>query len=163
MPRIIKDGAIIDDGWTTITDKTIRSADQLPAGNMILPLAVWLATRTELAGRTVGVWLDSDEPPAPIKESCQQLPLVAINFPIFSDGRGYSYAQILRSQYGYRGELRAMGDVLRDQLFYLKRSGFNSFAMRADQKIDEAVAHLRDFSETYQGAIDNPLPLFRRR
>lgn len=163
MPRIIRDGAIIEDGWITVTDTTIGAANELPAGDLILPLGLWQKLQGELAGRKIGVWLNSDEPPAPIKAICQQLPIIAINFPIFSDGRGYSYAQILRSQYGYKGELRAMGDVLRDQLFYLKRSGFNSFAMRADQKIDEAVKHFHDFSETYQAAIDNPRPLFQRR
>ena len=82
---------------------------------------------------------------------------------MFSDGRGYSYAQLLSTQYGYSGELRAIGDVLRDQLFYLKRCGFNSFALREDQKIEEAVNNLSDFNETYQASSDNPKPLYARR
>jgi uncharacterized protein (DUF934 family) len=63
---------------------------------------------------------------------------------------------------GWQGELRAVGDVLRDQLFYLSRVGFNSFAIREDRSAHDALASLDDFSERYQGAVDQPLPLFRR-
>ena len=74
-----------------------------------------------------------------------------------------SIAALLRSRYGFKGELRAIGDVLRDQLFYLQRVGFSAFALRADKDIHDALNALSDFSETYQGAIDQALPLFRRR
>ena len=163
MPKIIKNASIVDDSWITVTDTEIRSVGDLPEGDLILPLTVWQALNGELSGRNIGVWLNSDESPVSIGDTCQQLPVIAINFPVFSDGRGYSYAQLLRSQYDYEGELRAMGDVLRDQLFYMRRSGFNSFAMRADQKLDEAISNLNDINETYQAAIDNPQPLFHRR
>ena len=92
-----------------------------------------------------------------------RLALIAINFPKFTDGRGYSMASTLRTRLGYKGELRAIGDVLRDQLFYMQRLGFNAFDVRADKDIHAAGQSLGDFSETYQGAVDQPLPLFRRR
>ena len=91
------------------------------------------------------------------------LSVVGVNFPKFTDGRGYSIATLLRSRYGFKGELRAIGDVLRDQLFYMRRVGFNAFAVRSDKDIQDAAQALTDFSETYQGAIDQALPLFRRR
>lgn len=167
MQKIIKNATIVDDNWILINDIEIVSATQLPEGNLILPLSVWNKVQPELSDRikanSIGIWLNSDEAPAAIADICNNLPIIAIKFPVFSDGRGYSYAQILRSQYGYEGELRAIGDVLRDQLFYLRRSGFNSFTMREDQKLNEVINNLHDIKETYQAAIDNPQPLFQRR
>ena len=89
--------------------------------------------------------------------------VIAINFPKFVDGRGYSIARILRDQLGYKGELRAIGDVLHDQLFYLKRCGFDSFAISEDTAAEAALSGLTDFSNSYQCAVDQPEPLFRRR
>jgi len=89
--------------------------------------------------------------------------LVAVHFPKFNDGRGYSSARLLRERLGFAGELRAVGDVLRDQLFLLARCGFDSFALRADQDPVAALSGFRDFSVRYQAATDEVLPLFRRR
>jgi uncharacterized protein (DUF934 family) len=89
--------------------------------------------------------------------------LVAVNFPQFTDGRGYSSARLLRERYGWRGELRAIGDVFRDQLFYLARCGFDAFALRQGEDAQAALAAFDDFSDAYQTAADRPLPLFRRR
>ena len=88
--------------------------------------------------------------------------MIAIDFPVFNDGRGYSIAAVLRSRYKYRGDLRAIGDVLIDQLFFMRRVGFTSFLLRADQDHVKAAAKMRTFSDAYQGAADNPLPAFRR-
>jgi uncharacterized protein (DUF934 family) len=92
-----------------------------------------------------------------------QLPLIAVYFPKFLDGRGYSTARLLRERYGYRGELRAIGDVGRDQLFYLARVGFDAFLIPEGRDARDALNAFADFPETYQGAVDQPLPLFRRR
>ena len=91
------------------------------------------------------------------------LALIAVDFPAFKDGRGYSTAWLLRSRYGWTGELRAIGDVLRDQMFFYKRVGFNAYAVREDKDIEEALIGLNDFSDVYSGSIDQPIPLFRRR
>jgi sulfite reductase (NADPH) hemoprotein beta-component len=89
--------------------------------------------------------------------------LIAIHFPVFSDGRGYSLARILREQMGYKGELRAIGDVLRDQLFLMRRCGFDSFEMRADRNAADALPGLTDFSFAYQRAVVDPsVPLVMR-
>jgi uncharacterized protein (DUF934 family) len=85
-----------------------------------------------------------------------------VDFPKFTDGRGYSIAYNLRARLGYTGELRAIGDVLRDQLFYMQRVGFDAFAVRADKNIHDAVKGLTDFSEKYQTSWDEKNPLFRR-
>ena len=88
--------------------------------------------------------------------------MIAVDFPKFADGRGYSIAYNLRARLGYSGELRAIGDVLRDQMFYMQRVGFDAFAPRADRSIEDALKGLSDFSEKYQTSWDEKLPLFRR-
>jgi uncharacterized protein (DUF934 family) len=88
---------------------------------------------------------------------------VEVNFPKFSDGRGYSIARLLRERLRYQGELRAVGDVQRDQLFYLSRVGFDAFLLREGEDADAALAALADFSEAYQASVERPQPLFRRR
>jgi len=158
-----------------ITGEQAATAEEIAAltiapGRVIVPLPVWLARRDELGARLLagelGVWLDSFESPEALVESLadiNQLVLIAINFPRFVDGRGYSFAALLRGRYGYRGELRAIGDVLHDQLFYMKRCGFDAFAVRAEKNIEDALRGLADFSEPYQATVDQALPLYRRQ
>ena len=119
----------------------------------------------QLAARPgrVGVWLEPNEGPETIAADLARLPLVAVEFPKFTDGRGFSTASLLRSRYGYRGEIRAIGDVLRDQLLYLRRCGFDAFALREDQDAEAALGAFDDLPPGYQSAVDEPLPLFRRR
>ncbi|MBL0231488.1 MAG: DUF934 domain-containing protein [Moraxellaceae bacterium] len=107
--------------------------------------------------------LKPDQHPEAIIESLTQLDIIALDFPAFADGRGYSYAVLLRQRYGFTGELRATGDVFKDNLFYLKRCGFNSFAVRADKDLQVSLQGLTDFSEVYQASIDQNQPLYRRR
>jgi uncharacterized protein (DUF934 family) len=166
-PRlIIKDKAVVEDDWTLVRLQEGESAEAvaLPDGKIIVPLKTWLARRDELRARgAVGVWIASDERPEALKEDAAQLPLIAIDFPKFADGRGYSIAYNLRARLGFTGELRAIGDVLRDQLFYMQRVGFNAFATRPDRSINDALKGLSDFSEKYQAAWDEKMPLFRRQ
>jgi len=163
--RIIRDRRVVEDDWIVISG----GADQLPAeGKLIVPLKRWLAQRDTLIARAqgaelLGVWLDSHEDPAALVDDLHRLSLIAVNFPRFTDGRGYSAAFLLRQRHGFKGELRAIGDVLRDQLFYLQRVGFNAFAVRAGKDIEDALKALDDFSESYQASSDQPVPLFRRR
>lgn len=88
---------------------------------------------------------------------------VELNFPKFTDGRAYSAAALLRSRYGFKGEIRAIGDVLRDQLQNLRRCGFDAFAVREGRDLEDALRGFADFSEHYQTAVTEPQPLFRRR
>lgn len=137
----------------------------LAAGPLVVPLPFWQAHRESLAARRdpLGVWLEPHDEPASIAGDLAAFALIAVRFPKFTDGRGYSIAALLRTRYGYTAELRAIGDVGRDQLFYLKRCGFDSFALPAHRDPEAALAGLEDFRDRYQGSADQPLPLFRRR
>jgi uncharacterized protein (DUF934 family) len=92
-----------------------------------------------------------------------QLSVIAIEFPQFTDGRGYSMARLLRERFGFEGEIRAVGDVLRDNLFYLSRCGFDGFVLSDRSTLEQALESLSDFSEGYQASVERPEPLFRRR
>lgn len=167
MPKIIKHESIVDDSWQLLklaeSDKAETVA--LPDGPVLLPLAVWQARKQEIISRNqpIGVWLESSEGPEAIAGELDHFTVIGVNFPKFADGRSYSTARLLRERYGYRGEIRALGDVLQDQLFFMKRCGIDAYAVRADKDIEKALAGLRTFSETYQAAVDQPQPLFRRR
>jgi len=164
MQRLIKNGAVVNDSWHVL-DKD-ATLDGLPnSDSIIVPLALWLEHSHALKARDggLGVWLDSDEEVESIAGDLDQFQVIALNFPVFSDGRNYSNARLLRDRYQYQGEVRAIGDVLRDQLFFMQRCGFDAFALRADRNAEEALESLKVFSNCYQAATDQPLPLFRRR
>ena len=129
MPKLIKDGAIADNKWTLMAKpEEAPEAVEVPAGQVIVPLSVWQAQQAQLQERTdIGVWLDSDDGPEELRDAIQKLPLIALHFPLFSDGRPFSTARLLRDRYGFTGELRAVGHVIRDQMCYLRRCGVNAF------------------------------------
>jgi uncharacterized protein (DUF934 family) len=165
MPEIIRASAVVADDWQILRPaaETPLAEVEIPVGRVVVPLALWLERSAELLSRgDTGVWLSGTDDPAPLVRWLPQLPLVAVDFPKFTDGRGYSVAYLLRSRFGYRGELRAIGDVLPDQLFFMRRVGFDSFAVRSDKDIQQALRSLQPFSDVYQGSWDNPLPAFRR-
>ena len=173
MSEIIKSGRVQADEWTVLrlAEGDDPAAVALPAGRVIVPLAVWLARRDALHAQAeagvLGVWLAGNEDPAVLAGDLSALTLIAVDFPKFADGRGYSIATLLRTRHGYGGELRAIGDVLRDQFFFLLRCGFSVLQPREGKysaaQLEAALASLRDFSEPYQGAVDRPEPLFRRQ
>ena len=154
MPRLISKGGIVSDSWHPVNPEATPSSQQ-----QILSLEQWLE-QPQKAGWAVQ--LEPGQAPAPLFAHLDDIPLVAINFPVFTDGRGFSYARELR-QRGFKGELRACGHLIRDQLTYLKRCGFDAFQMADETDLEEALESLADFSEYYQAATDQPLPLFRRR
>ena len=162
---IIKNKAVVSDDWTVLrlSENETPESVTVPAGKIIVPLKVWQVQRAQLQSRAeLGVWLASSERPEELKGEMEKFNVIAVDFPKFADGRGYSIAYNLRSRLGYVGELRAIGDVLRDQLFYMQRVGFDAFAPRPDKNIHDALKGLTDFSETYQISVDQKLPLFRR-
>lgn len=160
MVTLIKDRKIVANNWLLL-----KAGDRLPAsGGAIVPLAIWQSDREALRARgDIGVWLDSHEGPEALAGDAQSLPLIAIHFPKFVDGRGYSSARLLRERYGFAGELRAIGDIQRDQLFDLTRCGFDAFLLRDGEEAEAALASFDTFGNPYQASVDRPLPLFRRR
>ena len=160
MPNIIKNGAIVEDTYHVITE-----AGALPAADIIVSLDVWLQQRAEVLAHPhkKGIMLKPDQHPEVIVDDLAHLDIIALAFPAFADGRGYSYAVLLRQRYGFKGELRATGDIFKDNMFYLKRCGFDSFAVRADKDLQVALQGLQDFSECYQASTDESTPLYRRR
>lgn len=135
-----------------------------PQAHQIVPLSQLAAAVGE--GIELGiraVWISPEDDFEPFMPHLLQLEIIAVDFPSFRDGRGYSVATLLRTRYGWAGQLRAIGDVLRDQLNYMRRCGFDAFAVRPDKNIHDAMKSFSHYSVRYQGAVDNPLPLFRRR
>lgn len=164
MQRIIKGDQVVDENWHLLPrEATLDGLSN--SDDIIVPMSLWLDHAHALKVRDggLGIWLESHEEIEAVTDDLAHFKVVALNFPVFSDGRHYSTARLLRDRYGYEGEIRAIGDVLRDQLFFMKRCGFDAFALREDRDAIEALESLRDFSETYQAATDQPLPLFRRR
>ncbi|GAB5449871.1 MAG: DUF934 domain-containing protein [Halioglobus sp.] len=154
MPKLIKNGAIVDDNWLP-ADDTLKQ----PAANQIHSLSQWLALPDKSGS---AVQLEPGDGVEPLLEHLSDVAVVAVNFPGFMDGRGFSYARELRER-GYRGEIRATGHFIRDQLTYLSRVGCDAFQFADEALLEPALASLQDFSDYYQAAIDQPQPLFRRR
>lgn len=165
MPLLHDNGTLESgDSWTLVDDTWDPATAVSEASRVIVPFALWKANRETLGDNpNVGLCFAPDDEPEELGEAVQKLPLVAVSFPAFTDGRGYSIARLLRDRYGYENDLRAVGDVLIDQLFYMKRCGISSFQLREDQEGEAAKSALDTFSVCYQGAVDDPLPLFRRR
>lgn len=156
-------------GEKTVTPEQIATTEIPVSGKVIVPLNVFIARKAELQSRIatkeVGVWIDTHEVLADLVElqpDLNTLPIIAVHVERFADGRIFSLGTLLRTRYGYKNELRAIGDVLRDQLFFLKRSGFDSYMIRADRNAEQALASLNDFTAPYQGAVDEAKPAFIR-
>lgn len=167
MATIIKNKTVATDPWQLLKLPDDGALPAIPAtGDIIVPLALWLDQREMLVARKsgkLGVWLAPHHDPSEITGDLGHFTVIAVDFPQFTDGRGYSIARLLRERYGWAGELRAIGDVQRDQLFYLSRCGFDAFALREGQDAQRAMSGFSDFSDGYQTSVERPLPLFRRR
>ena len=170
MTEVIRKRQIVADDWQILRlpEGQLPAEAKVPCGKALVPLAVWLAHSDELLqrkhhGNDLGVWLAPEDEPTALLKHLAEFAVIGVDFPVFRDGRGYSIAYLLRSRYGYKGELRAIGDVQKDQLFYLARVGFDAFALKDGKSAADALASLDDFSEVYQGSVDRPAPLFRRR
>ena len=107
--------------------------------------------------------LEPTDDPALVAASLAQARVVAVRFPKFGDGRSFSLGRLLRERYGYKGELRAVGEVVRDHLFYMESCGFDAFLLRDGEDAEDALGGFADFSEAYAASVARPQPLFRRR
>ena len=159
MP-LIKNGAEAENIWTFIDGE----AELNDGVAVTLSLQRFLSAAEDLRARNTpfGVRLQPDDDPAALVPHLQYLQLIEVSFPKYTDGRGYSQAQLLRRRHGYTGELRAVGHVLRDQIFYMNRSGFDAYeTRRAD--LSGVLDALSEYSEAYQPAACEQVPVFRKR
>ena len=162
MPDMIRDGKICPDQWTFVPKQPVDDMP-LPQGAILMHVNAALALQDVLAERNdVGLWFDADDDVTQLTLDVNRYPVIGVYFPDFMDGRGFSTGRLLRDRLHYRGELRAIGHFVRDQLFYLKRCGFNAFCFAEEENLTAAIQSLHDLSETYQAAADQPLPLFQR-
>lgn len=149
---LVKNGELVTSSFVDAS-----AADAVPAvGPVIVSLAQWTAQRDELLARgtPLGIRLHSDQPPELIAADLPHFAVVALEFPKFRDGRAYSYARLLRERYGFKGELRAVGDVLLEQLFFMLRTGFDAFEIESADPLQDYRTALADFSVWYQPAAD---------
>lgn len=170
MFSLVKQESVVFDAWKllTLAENEMAGTVTLPVGPLLVPVAVWQARRRELVEREyahgwpLGVWLAATENPRAIAEDLDDFSVVAVHFPKTTDGRGCFTARLLRRRYGYRGELRAFGEVSREQLFYLRRSGFDAFTLRAAQSGRAPFGGMPDIDRAAQAAANRPLRLVPR-
>ncbi|HEY9182001.1 MAG TPA: DUF934 domain-containing protein [Gammaproteobacteria bacterium] len=149
---LIKNGELVASSFVDVS-----GADAIPpAGPVIVSLAQWQAQREALLARgtPLGIRLHSDQPPELVAADLPHFSVVALEFPKFRDGRAYSYARLLRERYGYKGELRAVGEVLLEQLFFMLRTGFDAFELTSQDPVGDYRTALADFSVWYQPTAD---------
>ena len=149
---ILKHGALQPNDWLTVADDAA-----LPEGKpVVISLDRWLKERVTLAGRNapLGLRFKSDQSPVTVAEDLERFSLIVLEFPKFTDGRGYSQARILRQRLGYTGELRATGNVLRDQYLFMDRCGIDSVELTEEANVAGFLESLGEFSIWYQPAAD---------
>jgi uncharacterized protein (DUF934 family) len=161
--QLLKGDEPTADDWQVV--EHAESPDALPDGPVICPAAFWLQHRDALVRRRalVGVWLSGDEEPDALSAHLAQLPLIAVRFPAFNDGRALSLAVLLRKRLGFTGELRAIGAVHEDLIHYMHRCGIDSYLLRDGGNVDVARRAYNAMSDYYQGSVIEPLPRYRRR
>ncbi|ADZ91557.1 DUF934 domain-containing protein [Marinomonas mediterranea] len=158
MQKLIKDGAIVDNTYSLVND-----AEQVISENSIVPMQQWIENADTL-GKVAGIWIDAGEGVEALEnQDLSQLDVVAVNFPAFADGRGFSYGRLVRERLGFKGEVRAIGNFIPDQLGYLLRCGFSAFDFEQDVNLEKALELHKPFSVAYQGDVADPRPVFLRR
>lgn len=161
--RVIKDKMVIEDSWELFRE--LEDITGIPQGDIILPFRLWQQHREALLkkNRRHAVWIDGDINTEELLEDLSQFDLIGLDFPVFKDGRSYSHARLLKQRYDYKGELRAVGDVLCDQLFFMLRCGIDSFQLREDKDVNEVLNGFNSFTVRYQAAADDALPIYKQR
>ena len=170
MASIIKNRAVVNDDWTVVRpaeDGALPAVDALPAGKVLVPFALWQAEREALTASRgaaeIGVWLAPDNEPAEIVADFDKIALIAVDFPVFRDGRGYSIGRLLRERYGCKGELRAIGDVLRDQFTFMFALRLRCLRRARGQGHRRRAESVRRIQLQLSGRGRQSSPLFRRR
>lgn len=145
---LLKDGRVVHDDWIDID----HAQSEQTAEAVIVSLPRWKEDRTKLISSNfrLGVRLTSNEPAEDIAEDLSRIDLVAIEFSKFTDGRSYSTARILRERYAYNGEIRAVGNVLRDQLAFMARCGFDAVELKSETAEQDWRDALGEITGQYQ-------------
>jgi len=148
--QIIKDKQIIDNIWTFVGD----DAETSDTGNITVSLMRWKDQQQKLLNRSgnIGIRLTPSDPIADLQDALEGITLIELDFPGFGDGRLFSHARLLRDRLGYTGEIRAVGNFLPDQMFYLWRVGVNAFQLANQEQIPLGLSCLGDFSVRYQAS-----------
>lgn len=157
---LLKNQQVAENTFVFIEDDAAIPA----SGDVIVTVDRWLKEEAHLSQHSgqVGVQINGQHDPRELGETLLERPLIALDFPQFRDGRNYTHARILREQLGFKGALRARGDVQRDQLYFMWRCGINEMELNANEDPEAARRAFGEFSVTYQPATDEPNPLFRR-
>lgn len=160
MP-LVKDNSIIEDSWIHIADGEDAPLDAA----IIVSADRWLADRASLVHRNgaVGVRLRNDQSPEELGEDLHRFGVVALEFPAFKDGRAYTQARLLRERHSFTGEVRAFGDVLRDQLLFMQRCGIDAFEIRKQADAEAFQKAISEISVFYQPAADARQPVTAQR
>jgi len=158
--RIIRDGQVVEDNWLHLAD-----SDEIAAGPITVSINRWRNHRAEFRARSdrTGLRLSGADSLQDIVGSLSDLPIIVLEFTAMADGRIFSHARLLRERYGFKGELRARGDFIPDQVFFLSRVGVNAFEFGEENALAEGLRKLSEFSVKYQAAADEKHPLYRRR
>lgn len=162
MPLLINQ-QIVEDNWITLSPERLEESVELPQGDLIVPFTYFLENQAVLDAHEgqVGVQVNGDDNLAELYRLHQAFPLIAVEFPVLRDGRGFSIAmQLVRQK--FQGQLRAVGDVAHDRLGYMERCGFNAFQIPEERFSQEDLAVFNEISVHYQGSAEDPRPLFRR-
>ncbi len=157
---LIRAGMEVDDDVVHVPDGT--AVPELGRFTVSLPRFLSDIIEPALPGRLAGVRLAPADEPAALVPFLASLDLIEIEFPVHTDGRGFSQARLLRQRYGFAGELRAVGRVLRDQIFFMHRSGFDAYSTR-EAELSDVIGALSEITEVYQPASDSSVPVFRKR
>ncbi|MBE7636539.1 DUF934 domain-containing protein [Sneathiella sp. P13V-1] len=162
MGKYIKDRKPAEDSWLPYTG--LEGEGDLPEGDIYVPFDAWLDRREDLLKRNsrLGVILENTDDIYALEPDLERLDLIVLQFPKMTDGRAFTQARLLRERLGFKGEIRAAGDVLQDQVFYMQRCGFSSFELRDDQDVPSVLKAFDEMSVTYQGAADTDAPIWRR-
>lgn len=150
--QVIKDGQLLDNVWRYISDD-----EGLSDGNVIVSLARWQTDKQNLcnSGRKLGVRINPADSLEDIANDLAAIQLIELYFPDFADGRLFSKAWLLRARYHYAGEIRAAGNFITDQVFYLTRVGVNAFSPENSRDLPSVLANLKDFTVHYQNSVLN--------
>lgn len=160
--KLVKNGAVVADDWTLVADDESLPDEGKP---VIVSLTRFMAERDQLVGRNapLGLRLKSNEPPAAVAEDLDRFAVVALEFPSFRDGRGYSHATQLRDRFHFKGEIRAVGDVLRDQILNMLRCGIDAFEVGDEFPMAAFEQAPHEFSHYYQPAVVGGRTILQKR